>query len=74
MIGFLPALRVQEFCEVVGVLVGIIEGVGALVMPFGDSMSLLFVHEFKSEVQVGYLSLPGKLSRWVQRDYIILSL
>jgi hypothetical protein len=61
MIGFLPASRVQEFCEVVRVLVGIIEGVRALVMPSGDSMSLPFVHGFESEVQVGYLAFPGKL-------------
>ena len=67
--GFLPVLRDQEFCKVVGVLVGIVEGRGLLILPGGSGMSILLNHKFEGEVQVGYLSLPGVVSRCTSQVY-----
>lgn len=69
MIALLPAVRVQEFCKVVGVLVGIIEGRGLLVLPCGYGMSILLMHKYQDEVQVGYLSVHDGWFRYARHVF-----
>ena len=73
MIGFLSALRVQEVGKVAWVLVGIVEGIGLLILPCGYGISILLIHRFEGEVQVGSsLCLVDGLDTQVK--YTILSL
>jgi len=73
MIGFLPALRVQEFCKVVGVLVGIVEGIGLLIMPCGYGMSILLILGLKVKCKLD-TSLCPVYCLAVQCNDTILSL